>query len=52
MAAHAPPLAVRWFHEALMQDLFDNAERQVTGTVAGRPARWSPWVRALRRVAG
>lgn len=46
------PLAVRWFHEALMEDLFDNAERRVTGTLTGQPARWSLWVRALRRMVG
>jgi hypothetical protein len=45
------PLMVRWLHEALVQDLFDNAERRVTGTLAGRRARWSPWVRAMRRLA-
>ncbi|MDG6103542.1 DUF2867 domain-containing protein [Dactylosporangium aurantiacum] len=46
------PLAVRWLHEALLQDLLDNAERAATGTVR-RPARWSWWVRLMRRaVAG
>jgi hypothetical protein len=44
------PVAVRWLHEALLQDLLDNAERAGTGTVR-RPARWSPWVRLLRRAA-
>ncbi|MFF5228731.1 DUF2867 domain-containing protein [Dactylosporangium sp. NPDC000521] len=42
------PVAIRWLHEALLQDLLDNAERAGTGTVR-RPARWSPWVRLLRR---
>ncbi|MEV0129846.1 SRPBCC family protein [Dactylosporangium sp. NPDC050688] len=42
------PLAVRWLHEALLQDLLDNAERAATGTVR-RPARWSWWVRLMRR---
>ena len=41
------PLAVRWLHEALLQDLLDNAERAGTGAVRA-PARWSPWVRLLR----
>jgi hypothetical protein len=46
------PVAVRWLHEALLQDLLDNAERAGTGAVR-EPARWSPWVRLLRRaVAG
>ncbi|GIH74459.1 SRPBCC family protein [Planobispora longispora] len=44
------PLAIRWLHEALMQDLFDNAERAATGTLSRRPARRSSWVRLLRRV--
>jgi len=43
------PLVVRWLHEALIQDLLDNAERAATGALP-RPARWSPWVRLLRRV--
>ncbi len=42
------PVAIRWLHEALLQDLLDNAERAGTGTVR-EPARWSPWVRLLRR---
>lgn len=42
------PLAVRWLHEAVLQDALDNAERAATGIVR-RPARWTPWVRLLRR---
>lgn len=41
------PLVARWLHDALIEDLLDNAELTVTGSVA-RPARWSPWVRLLR----
>ncbi|GIG63147.1 hypothetical protein Lfu02_75190 [Longispora fulva] len=41
------PFAVRWLHEALVADLFDNAQRHCEG-VAVRPARWSPWVRLIR----
>lgn len=41
------PLAFRWLHDALLEDLLDNAERELTGTVAN-PARWSPYVRLLR----
>jgi hypothetical protein len=41
------PLAIRALHDALIEDLLDNAERASTGTVA-RPARWSPWVRLIR----
>jgi len=41
------PLAVRWLHDGLIEDAFDNAELAVTGTVA-RPARRSAWQRFLR----
>ena len=42
------PLAVRPVHDALLTDLLDRAEA-VLGTGSARPARWSPWVRLLRR---
>jgi hypothetical protein len=42
------PLMFRWLHDALLEDLFDTAERALTGNVAA-PARWSWWVRFLRR---
>ena len=38
-------------HDAVVEDLFDNAERETTGTVV-RPATWSPRVRVLRRLTG
>lgn len=45
------PLAIRWLHDALIEDLLDNL-----ATAAGhppvRPARWSPWVRLARRAVG
>lgn len=41
------PLAFRWLHDALLEDLLDNAERELTGTAA-EPAKWSPYVRLLR----
>jgi hypothetical protein len=41
------PLAVRWLHDALVEDLLDRAER-AAGTGPAAPARWSPWVRLLR----
>jgi hypothetical protein len=44
------PLAVRWLHDAVLEDLLDNAERAVTGAVA-RPYHYSPWVRLLRRLS-
>lgn len=43
------PLMVESLHDAVLEDLLDNAERAATGTVA-RPAQWSPWVRLWRGV--
>jgi hypothetical protein len=43
------PLVFRPLHDALLEDALDNAERQVTGRLQ-LPARWSPYVRALRRI--
>lgn len=40
----AVPLVVESLHDALLEDLLDNAEMQTTGVVA-QPARWSAWVR-------
>jgi len=36
-------------HDALLRDLLDCAERELTGAV-GAPARWSPAVRAANRI--
>lgn len=44
------PLAVRWLHDALLEDLLDRAEYTL-GTGPAHPARWSPWVRLLNRLA-
>jgi hypothetical protein len=41
------PLVYLPLHDALIEDLLDNAERLTTGRVA-RPARWSRRVRLLR----
>ncbi|HEV8630456.1 MAG TPA: SRPBCC family protein, partial [Thermoanaerobaculia bacterium] len=41
------PLMFRCLHDALIEDLLDNAEEALTGRVAAR-ARWSWWVRWLR----
>ncbi|GHI02120.1 hypothetical protein AQI88_18220 [Streptomyces cellostaticus] len=41
-------LAVRWMHDTVLEELFDNVER-ATGT-APSPVRWSPWVRLLHRL--
>lgn len=43
------PLAIRWIHDAVLEELLDNAEYAV-GQPVPRPARWSPWVRLLNRV--
>lgn len=42
------PLMVEALHDAVLEDLLDNAERAATGVVA-RPAQWSRWVRLARR---
>jgi hypothetical protein len=43
------PLVFRPLHDALAEDSLDCAEQAVTGQ-AGEPARWSPYVRLLRRL--
>jgi hypothetical protein len=43
-------LVFRPLHDALIEDAFDRAEAACTGSVE-RPARWSAWVRFLRRRA-
>lgn len=42
---------IETLHAAVVEDLFDNAEREATGTVV-RPAAWSSRVRVLRRLTG
>ncbi len=44
------PLAVRWVHDALLEDALDRAERSL-GVGPARPAQWSPYVRLLRGLA-
>ena len=51
--AHGPmlllwPLAVRWAHDAVVEDAFDLAEAAL-GVGPTAPAGWSPWVRLLRK---
>lgn len=41
------PLLIR-AHDAVVEDLLDNAEREATGTVRA-PARWSPLTRLMQR---
>lgn len=40
---------IRWLHDALLEDMLDNAARAV-GHPPDRPARWSPWVRLVRAI--
>jgi hypothetical protein len=42
---------IRWLHDACIEDLFDNIERAAGGEPA-TPARWSLWVRLVRRTFG
>jgi hypothetical protein len=44
------PLAIRWLHDACLEDLLDRAGAEV-GSPAASPSRWSPWVRVLRLAA-
>lgn len=41
-------LAIRWVHDTVVEEVFDNAELVATGAVA-RPVRRSPLVRLLQR---
>lgn len=43
------PLLLVPLHDAVLEDLLDDAELAATGSVT-RPARWSAWVRMLRTV--
>jgi hypothetical protein len=45
------PLAIRWLHDAMIEDILDRAELATTGAVA-HPSRWSPYVRLLRSFGG
>ncbi|GAB2518772.1 SRPBCC family protein [Nocardia heshunensis] len=40
-------VAVRWLHDAVVEDMLDRAATAV-GHPPAEPARWSPWVRLLR----
>lgn len=42
---------IHWMHNALLGDLLDRAAVAV-GHPPARPARWSPWVRLMRRALG
>jgi hypothetical protein len=44
-------LVVRWLHDACMEDFLDRCER-AAGREPAAPARWSPWVRLVRRAFG
>ncbi|MFH8344404.1 DUF2867 domain-containing protein [Streptomyces sp. NPDC018045] len=43
------PLAVRWLHATVVEEVLDNVERAATGTVRA-PVRRSRWVRLLNRL--
>ncbi|WP_207781917.1 DUF2867 domain-containing protein [Phytoactinopolyspora limicola] len=43
------PIMLLPLHNALLEDLLDNAEIAATGRLT-RPARWSPWVRLWRGI--
>jgi len=43
------PLAMRWLHDTVVEELLDRAERG-TGTVPAQPYQRSWWVRTLRAV--
>ena len=42
------PLAYRWLHDALVEDALDRAGASI-GCAPARRARWSVWVRLLRK---
>lgn len=44
-------LVVRWLHDACLEDFLDGCER-AAGREPVAPARWSPWVRLVRRAFG
>lgn len=44
------PLGIRWAHDAVLEEILDNAERAV-GAEPARPARRSAWVRLIRGFA-
>ncbi len=44
------PLVIRWAHDAVLEELLDDAERAV-GVEPERPARRSAWVRLLRALS-
>lgn len=45
------PLAIRWLHDALVEDALDRAEA-FAAKAQVKPREWSLWVKLLRRVAG
>jgi hypothetical protein len=41
-------LAIRWLHDAFIEDAFDKVENHFTK--ANKNTEWSLWVRTLRRI--
>ena len=48
MALLSWPLAIRWLHDALIEDAFDKIENHFSG--GHKRTNWSFWVRILRAV--
>lgn len=40
--------AIRWLHDALLEDAFDKIENQLCNEE--KKSEWTPWVRILRRI--
>ncbi|WP_433205449.1 SRPBCC family protein [Nocardia sp. CA-107356] len=45
------PLALRWLHDAMVEDMLDRTAVSL-GLPPVAPARWSPWVSFIRRIMG
>jgi hypothetical protein len=50
MALLSWPLAIRWLHDAYIEDAFDKVENHFFTTK--KNSKWSLWVKLLRRLAG
>lgn len=42
------PLAIRWLHDAFIEDAFDKVENHFSGQA--KRTRWSAWVKILRKL--
>ena len=41
-------IAIRWLHDALIEDAFDKVENQLTGS--NKITKWNAWVKLLRTI--